>query len=328
MEITAVGQTGVPLQINGIVNAITDVIGYVVGGIQDVFPTALQAVLALVLGVAVAFVLKGRIYEFARDADFDERIAASPFAGLFGEDDDAAASAVAAFVQYFLVAVALVVAIGLLNVGVLNTLNQTLLLYAPHVLAAVLVGVVGLAVGRVVYRLVRNALAGRGLSDTLAGTLLAGAVDDESDVLAAVVARAAEFYVYLVALFVAADLLKIAALETVLGAAVFYAPELLAAGAVVVVGVVLASALARVVQNSETAQRTPAPGIVTEATKAFVVLVAGVVALDVAGVDTLLLVAVLGVVVLPLALGLALALALSVGYGSRDFVEKNIDDWT
>jgi hypothetical protein len=109
---------------------------------------------------------------------------------------------------------------------------------------------------------------------------------------------------------------------------VFYAPRLLAAGAVVLLGVVVAKVLGSVVTGSETAARTPAPEVLGEAAKAVVLLVAGAVALSVAGVNSTLLIVVFAVVLLPLGLALALAVGLAVGYGGREFVRENIDEWT
>ena len=318
------GETGVQLQ-TGFVDG---VVRFVVGGIQDVLPAVIQASLVVIVGVALASVLASKTYKAAVRLGLDERVEAGPFDGLFGPDRDAAASAVSSFVKFFVLAVALILAIGVLNLRELQTLNQTLLLYAPRVLAAALVGVVGLGVGRVAFRLVTNALEGRGVGETVSGTVLDSVFPAEGDRLARFGGRIVEYYVYLVTLFVVADVLRVGPLQELFAAATFYAPEVIAGVVVLVVGVVVAGVVADLVERSRTAQRTPAPGVVAEATKGVVVLLAAVVALDAAGVSTSLLTTVLYVVVLPLALGVALAAGLAFGYGSRDYVQQHIEDWT
>lgn len=314
---------GVLLQFGVVENAARGALNFVVGGIQDVVPTAIQAVVVLLVGLVVSVFFGRKAYELGVRFAVDDRVRVP---GL-DRRDDTVSSALSTFVRYLGIAITLLLTIGVLDLQELQALNQTLLAYAPRLLAAALVAVVGLAVGRAAYGLVLNFLVVRGFGRSVEGTLIERAFTAEDGALANVVSRVVEYYVYLVALFVVVDVLQVGPLRQLLGAASFYAPSLVAGGAVLVAGVVLAGAVANLVEASETAQRTPAPAVVAEATKAVVVLVASVVALDVAGVSTRLLVTVLHVVVLPVALGVALAVGLAFGYGGRDVVERNVEEW-
>lgn len=313
----------VPLQLGFVQDVVSGTIDFVISGIQDVVPTAVQAVLVLVVGLVVSIYLGKKADGLAVRFGLDDRV---QFPGRDGRED-AVASAASTTVKYVGITITLLLTIGVLDVQELRNLNQTLLAYAPRLLAAALIAVVGLAVGRAAYRLALNFLHARRFGRSVEGTLVDRAFPAEEGALTNVVSRVVEYYVYLVTLFVVVDVLQVGPLRQLLGAASFYAPSLVAGGAVLVVGVVLAGAVANLVEASETAQRTPAPSVVGEATKAVVVLVAAVVALDVAGVSTQLLVTVLHVVVLPVALGVALAVGLAFGYGGRDIVEQNIEDW-
>lgn len=319
---------GIVVQVDAAQGILGDVFRFVVGGVVDVVPAVIQAALVLVIGVVVAFVLSSRVFEAAVAAGADERLAATPFDSFFGPDDAAVAGALAAFVKYLVLVVTLLVAIAVLNVRAVSEINQTLLGYAPRVLAALLVAVVGLVVGRVAYRLVASALAGRGLGDSLSGTTLDSAVDTARLDLPTVGGRVVEYYVYIVTLLVVADVLRVGPLERLFEAAAYYAPALVAAGAVVLLGVVAARVVGELVGRSATVQRLPATEVLSELARGVVVLVAVVVALDVAGVSTLLLVAVLAVVLLPVGVGVAVAVGIAFGRGSSDHVSAHIDDWT
>ena len=218
--------------VTAVENAARGALDFVVGGIQDVVPTAIQAVLVLLVGLVVSVFFGRKAYELGVRFAVGDRVRVP---GL-DRRDDTVSSALSTFVRYLGIAITLLLTIGVLDIHTvgcksfpdfagsageipvnsynrpyqeLQALNQTLLAYAPRLLAAALVAV--------------------------------------------------EYYIYLVTLFVVVDVLRVGPLRELAGAASFYAPALVAGGAV---------------------------------------LVAAVVALDVAGVSTQLLVTVLHVVVL------------------------------
>ena len=320
--------TAVPLVLDALPGA-GDIVGRIVDILGNVIPVVVQLAVLLAVGVGLAFALDKVTYQIARAADFDSRVRETPLAGTLGDAEDAASVALGAFVKYLVVVFTILTAIGFLNIGVIQNVNQQLLTLAPRVLAAVAVLVVGLVVGRAANAVVSTGLEGRTVTEITRQKAddLTADVEITDSRLATLGAVLVEYYIYLVAVLVAADILEIPTLTRVVETAVFYAPRLIGAVAIVALALIVGTMAAAIVKNSESAKQLPSPAILGEVTKAVIVLFGSLIALEVAGASTTLLLTVLVVIGLPIGIGLALAIGLAFGYGARDYIGENIDDW-
>ncbi|PSQ45936.1 hypothetical protein BRD17_00225 [Halobacteriales archaeon SW_7_68_16] len=296
----------------------------------DVTPRLVQAIVVLLVGYAVAAWLGGRGYDLAYRFRFDERLTGTPIDLATRSDPEAIPRAIGQIVKYVVLLLALVIALTVLDVSAIERLNATLVDYAPLVLAAAIVVVVGTLISTAVGRAVTAILAGRGYGDLLDRSMLGapGENDDEPEEGPDRVARLGglivEVYGYLVTLTVAAGVLRLPTVEGLFRSAVAYVPALVFGLVLLGLGTVIARMAGRRVADSATAAALPVDGVLDEITTALLVAVSGVVALSVLGVSDRLLATIVLVVGVPLGIAVALAVGLSVGVGAQDYVRDLI----
>lgn len=106
-----------------------------------------------------------------------------------------------------------------------------------------------------------------------------------------------------------------------------YAPSVVGAVAIVLVGFVVAGYVARSVRESAVVGGTAFTPVVATTMQAIIYFVSVTLALDALGYSTAILNTLAQAVAIGVGLGVALAIGIGVGMGSQDYVEANLDDW-
>lgn len=126
----------------------------------------------------------------------------------------------------------------------------------------------------------------------------------------------------------AADTLAITALSRLLNDFAAFIPALIGGLLVLVIGIYLADILEDIVASVDASRLTTLAGL---GVKLFVYYITITIALDTIGFSTAVLTTFFTAVVTAffgaLGVALALAIAIGVGWGSKDYVAENIDDW-
>lgn len=190
--------------------------------------------------------------------------------------------------------------------------------YLPRVIGALLVLLAGIALGKIL-RYVAERLLHRAQS-LVPARLLEGEREEWGRFVVRLVGRLTFWLVVLFAAGAAAEVLGFAALTGGLSGFAGYMPRLIAAALLVLGGILVGNLAAGWIQTSARSARIVYGDSVAKAARAAIILVASVVALGQAGIDSTLLVVAVGTV-----LGAFLgAVALAFGLGARTTVANII----
>lgn len=293
-------------------------------GVVDYLPTIAGAAAILVLGLIVGRLVGGLVTRLARRFGIGHYTGAGAAEGV--ERNDGIARGLGRVVAYYVYLVALLAAADVLGINELTALLSELGGYAPVVLGALAVLIIGFVAGRIVGDMVSGVVSDFGVGRYLRETPI-GAMGDEYP-FSYIVGKLVTYYVYLLTLLAAADILEIAALSELLNEFASYLPALSAGLLVLLVGVWLAERVAMVVENSGDGQPAHVAAVGAKLLVYYLTITIG---LATVGVDVSVLTDLFSTVVITFfgALGLALAIGVgvAVGLGGQDFVSENIDDW-
>ncbi|WP_160134540.1 mechanosensitive ion channel family protein [Halococcus salsus] len=296
-----------------------------VANIIGALPAIVAAIVILVIGLVVGRVLGGVVERVVRRVNPGQYVQGTPLARRDVDGD--IAQALGDLVKYIVYFLALLLALDQVNLPIPGDVLSDITTAGLRVVVAAAILVAGFAVGRFVGSVVTGIVDGFGFDSYLRGTPLASVTNSVGGVGRAV-GVVVELLVYYFAVVAAVDALEFPALARPLSAFVGQLPFIVAGLLVLVVGIYLADVIGDFVAGIDRSRATDIVGLVVQL---FVYYVVIVFALDTAGFDTTVLLTLFNTVVIAFfgALGIALALAvgIGVGWGSKDYVAENIDDW-
>ncbi|KAA9398800.1 hypothetical protein Har1130_11355 [Haloarcula sp. CBA1130] len=314
VEIQAVTERPLLLQANlgdRLVKFLTDLVA---NGISAA-GTVLLAAIVLAIGYGVGKYLDESVYDWTLERGLDDRASETPVAVVTTESD-AVASAAGLLTRYFVYLTTVLAAVRVLNIRELQTLVGSLFGYVPNIVAAVVFVVVGFGLGRLFGTLVPGLVSRTTLTTDFPETHFGQLLDADDETVGTVTGLLVEYYIYATALYVAAATLTITPVAGLLYEGLLYTPALIGGLVVLVLGSLVADHVATVVTSVDDIEDWAPRSLVSGALQALVYLFTVVIALNLAGVDSLLLAVLLLAVVFPIGIGFALA----VGLGGQDFV--------
>lgn len=198
--------------------------------------------------------------------------------------------------------------------------------FAPRLIGALLILILGLIIGKflggVVSRLVRRTGIDRRMRGTRIATLFR-----EEDGFSWAIGKIVTWYIYLIAILAAADVLDIAVLSEWLDTAVSYIPSFIAGVLIIFLGFILADYLAMIIRESSVSTRSGMAPLMAAVVQLFLYFVVLTIGLGTMGVDTTILVVLATAFVGALGLALALGIGLAVGLGGQEYVAAHLDGW-
>jgi hypothetical protein len=279
-----------------ILQSVGELIGAVVGVGLALLSGVIAAVLTLVVGYALGGFLAGRVRRAAHARGVDGYAEDTPIADLT-ENETPVASSLGTVARYLTYALAVVVAVEFVGIGALQRLLGVTVGYVPNVVAASVLAVLGLGLGRAVKNLVPSLVGRTDVDARFPHTHLGRAVGAQPGTIKYVTATVAQYYVYLVTLAAVASTLVVTQVAGVLGSAVAFASDLLLAGTLVVLGSLVADYAGEATSSVDGLSASEA--VVGGGTRALVYLLTGVVALDLLGVSGVALGLIAAAVLLP-----------------------------
>ncbi len=314
LAIQAVTERPLLLQAN-VANRIAKYLSTLIADGVSAVGTILIAAVILAIGYGVGEYLDSAVYDWTLERGLDDRAEETPVSAVTAESDPVA-SAAGLLARYLVYLVAVLAAVRTLNISELRTLAATLFGYVPNIVAAAVFLVVGFGLGRLLGTLVPGLVSSPGITENFPETHLGQLLDADSGTVGRVAGLVVEYYVYAAAVYVAAATLTIAPVAALLRDGLTYAPTLVGALVVLVLGALVADHVADVVTSVDAAEEWVSEPLLSGTLQALVYLFTAVIALNLAGVDSLLLAVLLLAVVFPVGIGFALA----VGLGGQDFV--------
>ena len=217
-----------------------------------------------------------------------------------------------------------------LQVGVpdyFQNLATEVVAFLPQLFGALIILVVGWAIGRLLGGAVRGLVDRTEVDRLVMKTPLGGALGGSEQAVSRSLGRVAAYFVYALAILAAADALAIDLLSAWIATAVSYIPAFVAGALIIVIGFVLADFLADVVSGTEALSTVGPTEVFADGLRVFLYFVVVVIGLDTMGVDTQILYLLTAALAGGLGLGAALAIGLAFGLGGRDYGAANVGEW-
>ncbi|WP_160135848.1 mechanosensitive ion channel family protein [Halococcus salsus] len=303
--------------------------GYLESVIGDIVPAVLAVVAALVIllvGIIIGRIVGGIVKRAIEGIRPSKYTAGTPLERQGNMDNDVA-QAVGDLVKYVIYFLALLLALAQVDLPLPGDVLSGITAAALRIVVAAVILIVGFAIGRFVSGIIEDIVDGFGLETYIRDTPLATVARSVGGVGSAI-AMVIEYLIYYFALVAAVDQLQFQALSQPLSVFVGQLPLVIAGVLILVVGIYVADIIGDFVANINATRVTDLAGMVVQL---FVYYIVVVFALDTAGFDTSVLLNLFNTVVVAFfgALGVALALAvgIGVGWGSKDYVAENIEDW-
>lgn len=209
-----------------------------------------------------------------------------------------------------------------LEQAVANTID-----FLPLLVGAIIILLIGWVIGRLAAGAVRRLAGAVDLDGRMEDTVLQRALGGGERAISRGLGRIVAYYVYLLALLAAANLLNVEVLSEWVASATAYLPSFVAGLLIIVLGFVLADFVADAIASTETVTAAEYAGVFADGVRFFLYFVVLVMGLDTMEVDVQILFLFSQAVAVGLAVGIALAIGIAFGWGGRDFVADNIEGW-
>ncbi len=211
--------------------------------------------------------------------------------------------------------------------GFLEDTVADMVAFAPRLVGALLILLLGWFVGRLVARIVRRLASAARIDEATMETPLGDILGGSEQGVSRAFGMIAAWYVYFLAILAAANVLAIPMLSEWVDSAVSYLPAFIAGLLIIVLGFILADFIGDAIERTTRTTRDRTAVLFADGTRMFLYFVAIVVGLDTMGVNVEILYIFAGAAALGLALALAIGVGLAIGLGGREYVDRNIDRW-
>ncbi len=199
--------------------------------------------------------------------------------------------------------------------------------FLPRLVGAILILLIGWAIGRIVARIVRRLTdvveLDRATMRTPIGDMLGGTEAAVSRAFGTIAA----WYIYFLAILAAANVLAIPMLSQWVDTAVSYLPAFIAGLLIIIFGFIVADFLANAIERTGTATGDRYTAVFADGVRIFLYFIALVIGLDTMGIDVEILYIFAGALAFGLGLALAIGIGIAFGLGGREYVNDNIDRW-
>jgi len=207
-----------------------------------------------------------------------------------------------------------------------NLINQ-FVAFLPRLIGAIIILIIGWAVGRLLGAAISRLLDKAGVDDALRKTSVGKAIERAGvptprffDILVRV-------FIYLIAVFAAVNVLQIEVLTYYMKMVVEYLPSLIAGIVILIFGLMIADFIGDAITAVGREAKIEYASLASLAVRGVLYLVVIIIGLSTMGID----VSILNVVVTAISWGVAGAIALGVGlalgFGLKDYVAKKAEDW-
>jgi Mechanosensitive ion channel, conserved TM helix len=203
-----------------------------------------------------------------------------------------------------------------------NSVAQEIVFYLPRVVAALIILIIGWIVGKAAGRLAAGLLDRMGVDDAVEKTFLGDMIKRAGMTVRGVFDALVRWFIYIIFIVAAINVLDIPALTLLLSRFVLYLPQLIVGILVLVVGLILVNFIMNWIGRELVSNRVAFADIITIALKAFFSLVIIILALDQMLIDTTIIYTFLVPIAWGIGVGLALAVGIGVGWGSKDAVSE------
>jgi hypothetical protein len=197
----------------------------------------------------------------------------------------------------------------------------------PRLLGAIAVLVIGYITGRLIGRGASRLLDRLGLDDALRRTAIGKALDKTRLTIVGFFDVVIRWFVYLVAVLAAVDILQIAILSTFIRQVVEYVPSLAAGILVILVGFIVADFVGDAIRNVGKAGEIEYSGVFSDIFRFLLYFVVIVMGLSLMRIDVTILHIFANALAWGVAGGIGVGLGIAFGWGFKEAFSKRADRW-
>lgn len=197
----------------------------------------------------------------------------------------------------------------------------------PRLLGAIVILIIGWAVGAALGRLVARVADRTGIDRSARNTPIGRMMGDSPDALSNFLGKVTAWFVYALAILAAANTLAIPILSQWISTAVSYLPAFIAGLLVIIGGFVVADFIGDAIERTRAAAQTAYATWFAAGIRMFLYFTAVVIGLDTMGIDVEILYVFARAMAWGLALGIGAAIAIAFGWGGKDYVSNNMNRW-
>lgn len=198
---------------------------------------------------------------------------------------------------------------------------------APVALGAVIVLAIGWAAGRALGRGVSKVLDKVGVDDAVRKTAIGKAMERSGMKIIRVFDLLTRWFVYLIAILAAVNILNITVLSNFMSTLVQYLPSFIAGIFIIILGFIVADFVGDSVKAVGREAKVEFSSVVGDGIKFFLYFVVVVVGLSVMKIDVQILYIFANAAAWGTALGIGAAIAIAFGLGFKDHVARNAEEW-
>lgn len=194
----------------------------------------------------------------------------------------------------------------------------TMLGYIPEMIAVLIILIIGLFAGRIIGKVVSKVLDKIGVDEAVDKTAIGDTIKRSGMTTVGVFDALIRWFVYLIFIMAAVNVLNIPVLTALMHQVVLYIPHLILGIIVLVVGLIVADFVMDRIGEQLAAKKVEFADVITTVLRAIFYLVVIVFALDQLRVDTAIIYTFLVPLAWGIAAGIAIAMGIALGWGLKD----------
>ncbi|RLG03660.1 MAG: hypothetical protein DRN61_04430 [Thaumarchaeota archaeon] len=209
----------------------------------------------------------------------------------------------------------------------LRSLGEWLVAATPKIITAVIILIIGWAVGRGLGAIISRILDKAGVDDALRKTSIGRAIEKSGITIPRFFDVLIRIFIYLIAVFAAVNVLEIEFLTRYMQMVVEYLPSFIAGVFILIFGLMVSDFVGDAIRSIGREAKIEYAGIASLLVRGVMYLVVIIIGLSTMRID----VSILYTIITALSWGLAGAVAIgggiAIGFGLRDLVAKRAEDW-
>lgn len=197
----------------------------------------------------------------------------------------------------------------------------------PKIAGAIAVLIIGWIAGRIIGKAVSKVLDKVGIDDALMKTAIGKAIQKSGITVVRFFDLIVRWFIYLIALFAATDILEISVLSEFMKSVVQYLPSFIAGVFIIIFGFILADFIGDAVESVGKEAKVEFSGIISNGLKLLLYFIVLTVALSLMKIDVEILYIFAEALAWGVAIGVGVGLGIALGWGMKDAVAKNANKW-
>ena len=209
----------------------------------------------------------------------------------------------------------------------LATLLEQLVRLVPRIAGALIVLLVGWVAGRLIGKGLSRVLDKAGVDDAIRRTAIGKALERTKITIVGFFDLIVRWFIYLIAILAAVDILKISVLSAFMSRVVEYLPSFIGGIFILLVGFIVVDFVADALRGVAKEGQLEYAGLFTSFLRVLLYFVVLVIGLSTMKIDASILNVFANAMAWGIAAGIAVGLGIALGWGFKDAIAKRADKW-